>query len=111
MVILSRFVRCRLANPGDYHYFSGSGPCRTFVPKEIYNRFPPELQLLYRHLAEGVDDYLQPENQLSASRAMFQDQPHLRQPLEEGELPQNDHVQVGTMSAEEWLERNDKARL
>ena len=89
----------------------GSGPCRTFVPKEIYNRFPPELQLLYRHLAEGVDDYLQPENQLSASRAMFQDQPHLRQPLEEGELPQNDHVQVGTMSAEEWLERNDKARL
>ena len=51
-MMLSRFVRCRLANPGKYHYFSGSGPCRTFVPKEIYQRFPPELQLLYRHLAE-----------------------------------------------------------
>lgn len=46
----------------------GSGPCRTYIPKEIYARFPHELQLLYRHVAEGVDDYLQPPNQLAAHR-------------------------------------------
>lgn len=34
------------------------------------------VQLLFRHAAEGVDDYLQPENQLKAARAMFVDQVH-----------------------------------
>ena len=42
----------------------GSGPCRTYIPRDIFETFSPPLQLLYRHLAEGVDDYLQPPNQV-----------------------------------------------
>jgi hypothetical protein len=85
----------------------GSGPCRTYVPRDTWSSFPPELQLLYRHVAEGVDDYLQPDNQHSARRAMFQDQPELRGE----ELGDNGHVAVGEMSAEEWLRLHDIARL
>ena len=125
----------------------GSGPCRTYIPTELYKALPPTVQvrplrcvcdtqarlpspvtpeldsstvlrflrstrpvlpalpaldspalpglsslvrydmplnhgvvaavqLLFRHAAEGVDDYLQPENQLKAARAMFVDQVH-----------------------------------
>jgi hypothetical protein len=85
----------------------GSGPCRTYVPHDTWSSFPPELQLLYRHVAEGVDDYLQPDNQHSARRAMFQDQPELRGE----ELGDNGHVAVGEMSAEEWLRLHEPARL
>ena len=85
----------------------GSGPCRTYVPHDTWSSFPPELQLLYRHVAEGVDDYLQPDNQHSARRAMFQDQPELRGE----ELGDNGHVAVGEMSAEEWLRLHAPARL
>ena len=84
-----------------------SGPCRTYIPHDIWSTFPTELQLLYRHVAEGVDDWLQPENQTSARRAMFQDQPQLRGKT----LGDNSHIQVGTMSAEEWLRLHDVARL
>ena len=55
-----------------------------------------------------ADDYLQPPNQHAAQRAMFKDQPELRQP---GALGDNGHVVVGAMSAEEWLQRHDTARL
>jgi len=59
---------------------------------------------LYRHLAEGVEDVLQPENQRKAMRARFLDQPHLRNP---DKIANNDHVIVGAMTAEEWR-RNQK---
>ena len=85
----------------------GSGPCRTYVPQDVWRTFPTELQLLYRHVAEGVDDYLQPDNQTTAMRAMFQDQPELR-----GEtIGDNSHVAAGGMSGEEWLALHDQARL
>ena len=85
----------------------GSGPCRTYIPRDVYETFPVELQHLYRHLAEDTDDYLQPENQLSARRARFLDQPELR-----GEIRgDNSHVAVGAMSAEEWLAQHDRARM
>ncbi len=49
---------------GNLH--SGGNTLRTYVPREVYSRFSPELKLLYRHLAEGEEDVLQPENQHKA---------------------------------------------
>ena len=77
------------------------------MPHDVWSTFPQELQLLYRHVAEGVDDWLQPENQVRARRAMFQDQPELRGPT----IGDNEHVEVGSMSAEQWLRLHDAARL
>ena len=78
---------------------SGGHTLRTYVPQEVYAKFSPELKLLYRHLAEGEEDVLQPENQHKAVRARFVDQPELRDPDRIGE---NSHVVVGAMSMEEW---------
>jgi hypothetical protein len=64
------------------------------LPQEVYSRFSPELKLLYRHLAEGEEDVLQPENQHQASRARA-----LREP---DRLGDNSHVVAGAMSMEEW---------
>ena len=82
---------------GNMH--SGGRTIRTYVPKEVYERFSPDLQLLYRHLAEGVEDTIQPENQERALRARFVDQPHLRSPDHIGD---NSHVNAGAVTAEEW---------
>ena len=70
-----------------------------YVPREVYSRFSPELKLLYRHLAEGEEDVLQPENQHKALRARFFDQPALRDP---DRLGDNSHVVAGAISVEEW---------
>eukprot|EP01044_Picomonas_judraskeda_P004331 COSAG03_NODE_380_length_8364_cov_20.212099_1_plen_46_part_10 len=35
------------------------------MPRDVWSTFPGELQLLYRHVAEGVQDWLQPEVSLS----------------------------------------------
>ncbi len=82
---------------GNLH--SGGHTLRTYVPQEVYARFSPELKLLYRHLAEGEEDVLQPENQHKAVRARFTDQPALRDPDNIGD---NNHVAAGAMSREEW---------
>jgi ectoine hydroxylase-related dioxygenase (phytanoyl-CoA dioxygenase family) len=87
---------------GNLH--SGGKTINTYVPKDVFERFSPDVQLLYRHLAEGVEDVLQPENQRKAMRARFLDQPHLRNP---DKIANNDHVIVGAMTAEEWR-RNQK---
>ncbi len=80
---------------GNLH--SGGHTLRTSVPRDVYDRFSPELQLLYRHLAEGVEDVLQAENQEKAQRARAQ-----READRGGD---NSHLVVGGMSREEW-ERN-----
>ena len=82
---------------GNMH--SGGRTIRTYVPKEVYDRFSPEVQLLYRHLAEGVEDVIQSENQEKALRAKFIDQPHLRDPDRIGD---NSHVIAGAMTPKEW---------
>jgi len=77
---------------GNLH--SGGHTLRTYVPQEVYARFSPELKLLYRHLAEGEEDVLQPEKQQDAIRARA-----LRAPDHIGD---NSHVVAGAMSMEEW---------
>jgi len=77
---------------GNLH--SGGHALRTYVPREVYEKFSPELQLLYRHLAEGVEDVLQPGNQHSAARAQG-----LRGLARNGD---NGHIVAGAMSREEW---------
>lgn len=89
---------------GNLH--SGGHTLRTYVPQEVYAKFSPELKLLYRHIAEGEEDLLQPENQEKAMRARFVDQPELRQP---GNIGDNSHIVVGAMTAEEW-EQNRSGR-
>ena len=80
---------------GNLH--SGGHALRTYVPREVYEKFSPELQLLYRHLAEGVEDVLQPGNQHSAARAQG-----LRGSASNGD---NGHIVAGAMSREEWESR------
>ncbi len=80
---------------GNLH--SGGHTLRTYVPQEVYAKFSPELKLLYRHLAEGEEDVLQPEKQRDAIRART-----LRASEQIGD---NNHVVAGAMSREEW-ERN-----
>ena len=70
---------------------------RTYVPQDVYENFSPELQLLYRHLAEGELDVLQPGKQYAAARAQS-----LRHSDQSGD---NSHVVVGAMSVEEWERR------
>ena len=77
---------------GNLH--SGGHALRTYVPREVYEKFSPELQLLYRHLAEGVEDVLQPGNQHSAARAQG-----LRGSARNHD---NGHIVAGSMSREEW---------
>ncbi|MBT4097999.1 MAG: hypothetical protein HOM68_22230 [Gemmatimonadetes bacterium] len=81
---------------GNLH--SGGHTLRMYVPQEVYARFSPELQLLYRHLAEGVEDVLQPENQHKARRARFVDQPELREPDRFGD---NSHIVIGPMDGDQ----------
>ncbi|MDP6356529.1 MAG: hypothetical protein QF473_15565 [Planctomycetota bacterium] len=77
---------------GNLH--SGGHTLRTYVPREVYARFSPELQLLYRHFAEGEEDVLQPGNQHSATLAQA-----LRGADRSGD---NSHVVAGAVSREEW---------
>ena len=73
---------------------SGGNTLRTYVPPDVYENFSPELQLLYRHLAEGELDVLQPGKQYAATRAQS-----LRHLDQSGD---NSHVVAGAMSVEEW---------
>ena len=84
---------------GNLH--SGGHTLRTYVPRDIYERFSPELQLLYRHLVDDVEDVLQPGNQYSAARAQS-----LRGSARNGD---NGHIVAGAMSHEEW-ERSRRAQ-
>ena len=67
------------------------------MPQDVYENFSPELQLLYRHLAEGEMDVLQPGNQYAAARAQSQ-----RHSEQSGD---NSHVGAGAMSVVEWERR------
>ena len=77
---------------GNLH--SGGNTLRTYVPQDVYEHFSPELQLLYRHLAEGEMDFLQPGSQYASARAQS-----LRDSNQRGD---NSHVVAGAMSVEEW---------
>ena len=77
---------------GNLH--SGGHALRTYVPQEVYARFSPDLKLLYRHLAEGEEDVLQPESQRRAASA--------REAGERNQSGDNSHLVVGAMSVEEW---------
>ena len=90
---------------GNLH--SGGRTLRTYVPREVYSRFSPKLKLLYRHIAEGEEDVLQPENQNKAARAQFVDQPTLRA---QGCIGDNSHVVAGAMSVEEWEHSRAKSK-
>ena len=84
---------------GQMH--SGGRAIRTYVPKEVYNRFSPNVQLLFRHLAEGVEDIIQPENQEKAFQAMgIDDDPD--------SIGDNSHVVAGAMTPEEWRSLKSK---
>ena len=85
---------------GNLH--SGGHTLRTYVPQEVYAKFSPELKLLYRHLAEGEEDVLQPENQDKASRARFVEKPE--------NLGDNSHVVVGAMSMDEWARSHARSK-
>lgn len=43
--------------------FGASSGCRTYVSKECFERLPSMAQPLFRHLAEGVVDVIQPGKQ------------------------------------------------
>ncbi|MCH2665958.1 phytanoyl-CoA dioxygenase family protein, partial [bacterium] len=77
---------------GNLH--SGGHALRTYVPQEVYARFSPDLKLLYRHLAEGEEDVLQPESQRRAASA--------REAGERNQSGDNSHLVVGALSVEEW---------
>ena len=81
---------------------SGLHTLRTYVPQEVYSRFSPELKLLYRHLAEGEEDVLQPENQHRAIRA--------KEAREKNQSCDNSHVIAGAVSVEEWERNRSEAR-
>ena len=86
---------------GNLH--SGGQHVKSYVPRDVYQSFSPELQLLYRHVAEGEEDFLQPANQVKARMAGG--------PYED-ELGDNSHLSVlggGGMGAEEW--RRARGRL
>ena len=86
---------------GNLH--SGGQHVKSYVPRDVYQSFSPELQLLYRHVAEGEEDFLQPENQVKARMAGG--------PYED-ELGDNSHLSLlggGGMGAEEW--RRARGRL
>ena len=80
---------------GNLH--SGGNTLRTYVPQDVYENFSPDLQLLYRHLAEGELDVLQPGKQYAAARAQS-----LRHSDQSGD---NSHVVASAMSVEEWERR------
>ena len=73
------------------------------VPQDVYQKFSPELQLLYRHLAEGEMDTLQPGSQSDAVRAQS-----LRH---SEETAGNSHLVVGGMSIEEWESRRSQRKI
>jgi ectoine hydroxylase-related dioxygenase (phytanoyl-CoA dioxygenase family) len=77
--------------------FGGRARECVTVPREVYDRMPRATQLLYRHVAEGVDDFLQPANQVHAQRARFLDQPALRAET----LGDNSHIVVRVPAEEE----------
>ena len=94
-------VVCRYApwwlSGNEFGNLHSGGHTLTYVPQEVYARFSSELKLLYRHLAEGEEDVLQPEKQQDAIRARA-----LRAADQVGD---NSHVVVGAMSWEEWNRR------
>ena len=96
--VVCRYAPWWLSGNEFCNLHSGGHALRTYVPREVYERFSPELQLLYRHLVEGVEDVLQPESQHRAIRA---------QGLRAAERTvDNSHIVVGAMSSEEWARRN-----
>ena len=98
--VVCRYAPWWLSGNEFCNLHSGGHALRTYVPREVYERFSPDLQLLYRHLTEGVEDVLQPENQLQAVRA---------QGLHSAERPpDNSHVVVGDMTHEQWRRRSEK---
>ncbi len=97
--VVCRYAPWWLSGNEFVNVHSGGHALRTYVPREVYSRFSPELKLLYRHIAEGEEDVLQPENQHKAARSRFVDQPELREPDRFGD---NSHVVAGAMSMEEW---------
>jgi ectoine hydroxylase-related dioxygenase (phytanoyl-CoA dioxygenase family) len=92
--VVCRYAPWWLSGDEFSNLHSGGHTLRTYVPKEVYARFSPELKLLYRHLAEGEEDVLQPENQLKTARA--------RETRDANRHGDNSHVIAGKMSAEEW---------
>ena len=97
----------RLAGNEFGNLHSGGRTLRTYVPREVCSRFSPELKLLYRHIAEGEEGVLQPEDQHKAARAQFVDQSALRAP---GCIGDNSHVVAGAMSVEEWERSHAKSK-
>ena len=97
--VVCRYAPWWLSGNEFSNLHSGGHTLRMYVPQEVYSRFSPELKLLYRHIAEGQEDVLQPENQHKAFRARFLDQPELR---ESGRLGDNSHIVAQAMSIEEW---------
>ena len=96
--VVCRYAPWWLSGNEFCNLHSGGHALRTYVPCEIYERFSPGLQLLYRHLTEGVEDVLQPENQRQAVRAQglhSTDGP-----------PDNSHLVVGDMTHEQWRHRS-----
>lgn len=89
-------VVCRYApwwlSSDDYGPEWASG--RSYVPKEVYGRMKPAVQLLYRHIAEGEDDYIQPEGQRLALLSLDSRYPD--------DLRDNSHIVVGAMGVDEW---------
>ena len=51
------------------------------------------MKLLYRHIAEGEEDFLQPRNQVLAAQARIQ-RPE--------ELGDNSRIKIGEVGMEEW---------
>jgi ectoine hydroxylase-related dioxygenase (phytanoyl-CoA dioxygenase family) len=103
--VVCRYAPWWLSGNEFCNLHSGGHALRTYVPQEVYQRFSPELKLLYRHLAEGQEDLLQPENQHQAVRALarFADLPD--------RLGDNRHVAAGAMSREEWERSRAKDKL
>jgi hypothetical protein len=96
--VVCRYAPWWLSGNEFCNLHSGGHALRTYVPHDVYERFSPDLQLLYRHLTEGVEDVLQPENLHRAVRA---------QGLRSAErAADNSHVIVGQMSHDEWRRRN-----
>lgn len=94
--VVCRYAPWWLSGNEFANLHSGGHTLRTYVPQEVYARFSQELKLLYRHLAEGEEDVMQPENQNRAARA--------REAKESG-TGDNSHLVVGAMSAEEWKQK------
>ena len=101
--VVCRYAPWWLSGNEFANLHSGGHTLRTYVPQDVYQKFSPELQLLYRHLAEGEMDTLQPGSQSDAVRAQS-----LRH---SEETAGNSHLVVGGMSIEEWESRRSQRKI